>query len=216
MPIPQAAPSFGLGSLFRGYPVLLLREEALEWTNQVFATNDMDNQARILGVIHAFLEAEVEKKTKGTSKSTPHRSVHLADVPAPAKKNRTMDALIGSAIDLSDSGVSTAVVQRNIQHVLSGAKSTHPPTQSAALDVLTFTVSQGLYHPLQCMPILISLETSSEPRVSERALALHTLLHQKHSTLINVRWADFAKDSYDYQRSLTSEVAGEMLEAQAL
>jgi hypothetical protein len=45
--------------------------------------------------------------------------------------------------------LSTAVVQRNIQHILNGAKSQHLPTQSAALDILAFTVTQGLYHPLQ-------------------------------------------------------------------
>jgi cohesin loading factor subunit SCC2 len=41
------------------------------------------------------------------------------------------------------------MVQRHFQHIINGAKSSHYPTQSAALDVLAFTVNQGLYHPLQ-------------------------------------------------------------------
>ena len=45
--------------------------------------------------------------------------------------------------------LSTAVVQRSIAHILSSAKSQHVATQNAALDILTFTVNQGLYHPLQ-------------------------------------------------------------------
>jgi cohesin loading factor subunit SCC2 len=52
-------------------------------------------------------------------------------------------------MDLSESGVSTAIVQQNIHHILDGAKSQHAPTQTAAMDVLAFTVTQGLYHPLQ-------------------------------------------------------------------
>lgn len=89
------------------------------------------------------------------------------------------------------------------------------------MEVLAFTVNQGLYHPLQvssggetradqqCMPILISLETSDDAFVSERALALHATLHSKHSSLVNVRYLDFAKAAYDYQRSLSAEVSGQ-------
>ncbi|EIW73035.1 hypothetical protein TREMEDRAFT_59198 [Tremella mesenterica DSM 1558] len=189
LPIPQTAPSICLGCLFHTYPALVLRDEALDWMNQVFSSPDMDNRARLLGVIHDFLSSEVEKKTAGQG-------------------NKDLTALIGSATDLSESGVSTAVLQRNIEHILSGAKSQHPPTQNSALDVLAFTVNQGLYHPLQCLPILISLETSIEPNVADRALDLHATLHQKHSTLVNVRYLDFAKESYDYQRSMSSEVCG--------
>lgn len=58
------------------------------------------------------------------------------------------------------------------------------------------------------MPILISLETSELANVSDKALALHTHLHHKHATLVNIRHLDFARASYDYQRSITSEVVG--------
>lgn len=58
------------------------------------------------------------------------------------------------------------------------------------------------------MPILISLETSDLDNVSDKAFALHTHLHHKHASLVNIRYLDFAKASYDYQRSITSEVSG--------
>jgi cohesin loading factor subunit SCC2 len=45
--------------------------------------------------------------------------------------------------------VSTAVVQRNIGAILAGSKSAHPALQDSALNVLDFTVRQGLYHPLE-------------------------------------------------------------------
>lgn len=44
--------------------------------------------------------------------------------------------------------------------------------------------------------------------VAERALALHTTIHSKHASLVNVRYLDFAKASYSYQRDLSSEVSG--------
>ncbi|KAK1921174.1 hypothetical protein DB88DRAFT_92041 [Papiliotrema laurentii] len=197
MPIPQMAPSLCLGSLFRAYPVLILREEATDWMDGVFASNDTTTQARLLGVIHDFLLSEADKKAGSRDGKQKKKN-----------EGKDVDALIGNAAELSESGLSTAVVQRNIQHILNGAKSQHLPTQSAALDILAFTVTQGLYHPLQCLPILISLETSENETVAERALDLHRMLHSKHSTLVNVRFLEFAKASYEYQRTLTAEVAG--------
>lgn len=59
------------------------------------------------------------------------------------------------------------------------------------------------------MPILVSLETSDDELVALRALELHQHLHTKHPTLVNVRFIECARASYDYQRSLTAEVSGE-------
>lgn len=60
------------------------------------------------------------------------------------------------------------------------------------------------------MPILISLETHEDPLVSSRALELHATLHRKHSTLVNVRYLDFARASFEYQRGMSSEVSGQL------
>ncbi|CAD6587723.1 MAG: Sister chromatid cohesion protein 2 [Tremellales sp. Tagirdzhanova-0007] len=190
MPMSQVAPTTCLGCVFHAYPALILRNETSEWIGDIFAAKDMDNCARVLGVIHGFLASEVERKTSG------------------ALHKRNMQALIGSAAEISESGISTAVVQRNIQFILNGATSQHFATQVAALDVLSFIVNQGLSHPLQCLPIIISMETCEDPAIADRALSLHYILHGKHSTLINVRFLDFAKGTYGYQKTITSEVSG--------
>ena len=59
------------------------------------------------------------------------------------------------------------------------------------------------------MPILISLETSDNDIVAGRAHALHQHLHTKHPTLVNVRFMECARASFDYQRGLTAEVSGQ-------
>ncbi|KAF7299415.1 Sister chromatid cohesion protein [Mycena indigotica] len=72
----------------------------------------------------------------------------------------------------------------------------------AAVDVLTFTIKQGLAHPLQSFPVIVALETSPNPVLSGRATALHGLLHQKHSSLLNTRHIQSARASFDYQRTI--------------
>ena len=60
------------------------------------------------------------------------------------------------------------------------------------------------------------METCEDPAIADRALSLHYILHAKHSTLVNVRFLDFAKDSYEFQRTITSEVSGESLLGKSL
>ena len=50
------------GSLFKAYPTLILRDEAVAWQESVFAGSDAESQARLLSVIHDFLVAQGEKK----------------------------------------------------------------------------------------------------------------------------------------------------------
>jgi len=47
------------------------------------------------------------------------------------------------------SSVSSAVVQRYLTHILDSALSRNPQVQAVAVEILSFTVKQGLAHPLQ-------------------------------------------------------------------
>jgi cohesin loading factor subunit SCC2 len=76
-----------------------------------------------------------------------------------------MDELVGSTAGFAESGlveyhphcdlhlisssVSSAVVQRYLEHILEATLSPQQAIQSAALEILTFTIKQGLAHPLQ-------------------------------------------------------------------
>ncbi|WVQ82810.1 hypothetical protein IAT38_004942 [Cryptococcus sp. DSM 104549] len=193
MPASQTAPTICLGSLFRTYPYLLQRSDTTQWMTATFRSNDMDSKARLLGVIYEFLASEVEKRSSG-------------EVVA-AKKDVSL--LIGNAKELQDSDYSTTIVQNNIEQIFECARSQHAGTQNAALDVLTFVVNQGLYSPVHTVPILVTLETSDNPAVAERALSLHAALHNKHASLVTVLFLESAKASYEYQRSISAEPPGQ-------
>lgn len=57
--------------------------------------------------------------------------------------------------------VSSAIVQRYLQHILEAALSQNAQIQNAAIDVLTFTIKQGLAHPLQVCALVRSPSRSS-------------------------------------------------------
>ncbi|KAF7296629.1 Sister chromatid cohesion protein [Mycena chlorophos] len=188
-----------LGCLYRAQPTLMTTERSAEIMDDIFQSNDEERRGRLLKMFQEFLMSEAEKhaakqkdtaataaKTKGKATAT--------DV--------NMEELVGNTDGFADSGVSSAVVQRYMAHILDAALSRHPSIQAAATDVLTFTIKQGLAHPLQSFPVIVALETSPNSALSGRASALHGLLHQKHSSLLNTRHLQSARASFDYQRRL--------------
>jgi cohesin loading factor subunit SCC2 len=100
--------------------------------------------------------------------------------------------------------VSSAVVQRYLDHVLEAALSQNASIQSVAIDVLTFTVKQGLAHPLQSFPVIVALETSPIVSISNRAGALHAILQGKHASLLNARYIVSARKSFEYQKKIVA------------
>jgi cohesin loading factor subunit SCC2 len=104
--------------------------------------------------------------------------------------------------------VSSAIVQRYMDPILDAALSQHPQTQSAAVDILSFTIKQGLAHPLQSFPVIVALETSPNTALSARASALHSALNSKHASLLNSRYIISARASFSYQAKLAHARGG--------
>lgn len=57
--------------------------------------------------------------------------------------------------------VSSAIVQRYIEHILTAALSTNTQIQASAVDILSFTVKQGLAHPVQVSLSSLGVGSSS-------------------------------------------------------
>ncbi|WVW81234.1 hypothetical protein I302_103225 [Kwoniella bestiolae CBS 10118] len=203
LPSFQSAATICIGSLFRSYPFLLQREETTEWMLDTFNSQNEDNRAQLLSVIHEFLASEVERRTEKGANTGKGKKGEKVE-----KKELGFEMLRGDAKELQDSDHSTTIVQNNIEQIFDCARSQNSNTQNAALDVLGFVVNQGLYSPVHTVPILVTLETSCDPQISERALSLHQVLHQKHASLVTVLYMESAKASYSYQRSLSSEPSG--------
>lgn len=76
--------------------------------------------------------------------------------------------------------------------------------QRAAAEIIKQVVMQGLAHPLQCVPTLIALETSSDEAIAARAFHLHSHLSSKHGSILAARYLDLAKASFEFQLKQTS------------
>ncbi|KAI0064180.1 hypothetical protein BV25DRAFT_1934347 [Artomyces pyxidatus] len=184
-----------LGFLFRAQPTLMTLESSAVIMDAIFASQEEDGRGRLLKIMQDFLVSEAAKHSLKEKNKTGSKGKQVAvDV--------NMDELVGNTDGFADSGVSSAIVQRYMDPILQAALSQHMQTQAAAVDILSFTIKQGLAHPLQSFPVIVALETSPNVALSARASALHAILHTKHASLLNSRYTVSARASFDYQKTL--------------
>ncbi|KAG2009721.1 proline-rich protein Rad9 [Coprinopsis cinerea AmutBmut pab1-1] len=187
-----------LGFLFRAQPTLMTKEESAAIMDAIFASEEEEGRARLLKIMQDFLISESEKHSAKEKESAKNKNKANTDV--------NMEELVGNTDGFADSGVSSAIVQRYLSHILDAALSQNSQIQMAAIDVLTFTIKQGLAHPLQSFPVIIALETSPHAVLSARAIALHSILNSKHASLLNTRYSISARKSFDYQKKIVDGV----------
>ncbi|OCH92592.1 hypothetical protein OBBRIDRAFT_791042 [Obba rivulosa] len=182
-----------LGFLFRAQPALMTAEPSANIMDTVFASPEEEAHGRLLKILQDFLVSEAAK----------HSAKEKANAKAKITAEKVnMEELVGNTDGFADSGVSSAVVQRYLNPILQAALSSNGQIQAVAVDILTFTIKQGLAHPLQSFPVIIALETSPIASLSSRVSALHSILHTKHASLLNARYVISARTSFDYQKKL--------------
>ncbi|KIY69312.1 hypothetical protein CYLTODRAFT_436196 [Cylindrobasidium torrendii FP15055 ss-10] len=184
-----------LGFIFRAQPTLMTYTDSAAIMDEIFASDDFETRGRLLRIFQDFLASEAAKHAA-------KEKANSANAKKPVEAQINMDELIGNTDGFADSGVGSAVIQRYLEHILQAALSRQQQVQTTAIDILSFTIRQGLAHPLQSFPVVVALETSSTTKTSNRANALHALLQSKHSTLINTRYLQSAKAAFDYQTTL--------------
>ncbi|KAF4617468.1 hypothetical protein D9613_005695 [Agrocybe pediades] len=187
-----------LGFLFRAQPTLMTMERSAMVMDQIFLSQEEEAKGRLLRIIQDFLVSEASKHSAKEKESTKAGKAKASEV--------NMEELVGNTDGFADSGVSSAIVQRYLDHVLDAALSTNVQMQAVAIDVLSFTIKQGLAHPLQSFPVIVALETSPSFTISNRAGALHSILQGKHSSLLNTRYTISARKSFDYQKKICADV----------
>ncbi|KAG2115459.1 hypothetical protein DEU56DRAFT_932992 [Suillus clintonianus] len=182
-----------LGFLFRAQPTLMTLGRSASIMDDIFHSSDLESRGRLLRIMHDFLVSESMKhheEQKGGTKGKQGGVVDMAE-------------LVGNTDGFADSGVSSAVVQRYISSILDAALSQNSQIQNVAVDILSFTIKQGLAHPLQSFPVIVALETSPNAAISSRANALHAILWSKHASLLNARYIISARQSFDYQKKIS-------------
>ena len=142
----------------------------------IFTSPEEEARGRLLKIMQDFLITESTKQSAQEKGQAILRAEYYegAETVAAAHKTKNtptkvnMEELVGNTDGFADSGwdfsfqefvlwlmiismfsVSSAIVQRYLPQILEAAMTRNIQMQAAAVDILGFTVRQGLAHPLQ-------------------------------------------------------------------
>ncbi|KAJ3262175.1 Sister chromatid cohesion protein 2 [Chytriomyces hyalinus] len=183
-----------LGNLFVANPRLMIHQTSQTLMNGVFKVDNIPHKVEVIKIFAEFLKAEQlrmlsEEQTKKASN--------------PAN-NKEMDikVLIGNADEMADAGVSSAVIQMYLNHILDGMMHVDMTLSTTSFDAVCIIIEQGLAHPLLCVPYVVAMQTSPVANIRDRAILVYDNLAEKHQTFIHSRTGECVRKAFDYRLNL--------------
>ncbi|KAK4236927.1 protein rad9 [Achaetomium macrosporum] len=123
---------------------------------------------------------------------------------AKTEKKRELTVIGGTNYD----DVASATTHRFLKEITRIATSTQDDHAFLAVEVLASINRQGLVHPKETGVTFITLETSSNPRISELAFLEHKSLHAKHETVVEREYVKAIQSAFAYQRDIVKDPRG--------
>ncbi|GAB1597401.1 nipped-B-like protein A [Argonauta hians] len=103
--------------------------------------------------------------------------------------------------DMGDlqSGMASTIIQVYLKQVLESFICANFQVRQSALDIIQLVLRQGLVHPVQCVPYLITLGTESDPSVRVRSDQQLQDIDKKYPGFIHMKALQGVKMSYKFQ-----------------
>uniref|UniRef100_A0A1A8PFT7 Nipped-B protein n=1 Tax=Nothobranchius rachovii TaxID=451742 RepID=A0A1A8PFT7_9TELE len=116
-------------------------------------------------------------------------------------KNQAKQEDLKEMGDIS-SGMSSSIMQIYLKQVLESFFHSQSTVRHYSLNVITLTLSQGLIHPVQCVPYLIAIGTDPEPAMKNKADQQLVEIDKKYSGFIHMKAVAGLKMSYQVQQAI--------------
>ncbi|CAI4214846.1 unnamed protein product [Parascedosporium putredinis] len=121
-----------------------------------------------------------------------------------AEKKRELTVMGGTNYD----DVASATTQRFLKELTRISLASQDDHAFLAIEVLGSINRQGLVHPKETGVALITLQTSSNPKIAEIAYQEYKALHEKHETVLEREYAKAVQSAFAYQRDIAKDVRG--------
>ncbi|KAK0139474.1 Nipped-B-like protein [Merluccius polli] len=105
------------------------------------------------------------------------------------------------------SGMSSSIMQLYLKQVLDAFFHTEASVRHFALSGAVLTLSQGLVHPVQCVPYLIAMGTDPDPSMRNKADQQLADIDKKYSGFIHMKAVSGMKMAYQLQQAIAGPEA---------
>ena len=127
---------------------------------------------------------------------------------AGAAKKRQLTVMGGTTHD----DVASATTQRFMGDITRIALSSVSEEAYLAAEILASISRQGLVHPKETGVTMITLETSTMPKMADLAYREHRALHNKYETVLEREYVKAVQTVFPYQRDVIGDVRGATVE----
>ncbi|KAL9615010.1 MAG: hypothetical protein Q9167_000542 [Letrouitia subvulpina] len=123
--------------------------------------------------------------------------------------NGVTNGKLGGSMTASESdGASALIAQRFLKSILRIASSSQNACAMTATEVIASINRQGLVHPKESGPVLVALETSTNPSIAEVAEKAHRDVHQQHESMFEREYMRAIQEAYRYQKDVVGDLLG--------
>ncbi|XP_034752577.1 nipped-B-like protein isoform X2 [Etheostoma cragini] len=177
----------GLGFQFIMHPELMFVQDVKVLYNNTLSdeTSSVNLKIQVLKNLQTYLQEEDSRMQEADREW----------------KNQSKQEDLKEMGDIS-SGMSSSIMQIYLKQVLESFFHSQSTARHFALNVIILTLSQGLVHPVQCVPYLIAMGTDPEPTMKNKADQQLAEIDKKYSGFIHMKAVAGLKMSYQVQQAI--------------
>lgn len=185
-----------VGAICQSWPAQFGREPTRKMFSRVFKEDAPALQHIVLRSFADFFFIHEGKSEKGV--------VPTAEVAAQEDQTR-----LGGSLRASDNDGAAALIAQNfLKNMLKVAQSRQDVYALTAIELIASINRQGLVHPKECAGVLVSLETSTDPKIAKVAFDTHKMIHQQFESMFEREYMRAIQEAFYYQRDVVGDSNG--------
>jgi cohesin loading factor subunit SCC2 len=188
---------YAVGNTCQSWPKNYSATNVSKTLRAVFDEQNPDLERIILLSLKEFLSTEEKRSEEAAAESIARNNTATS-------KNRELTVMGGA----SDGDSAIAASRDYLNEITRISLATQDDHALLALEVLGSINRQGIVHPKELGVTFITLETSSNHRISELAYQEHRRLHEKHETLVEREYVRALHAAFSYQRDIVRDPRG--------
>ncbi|EFX03237.1 sister chromatid cohesion protein [Grosmannia clavigera kw1407] len=202
-----------IGLICQSWPRNFVLKNICTAFQTAFSQHDPSLEVKIMQSLKEFLTKEEQRSetASGSAKAAnggsgeSSKAARTGDGP---DKKRQLTVMGGTNHD----DVASATTQRFLSDITRIALGSVSEEAYLAAEILGSISRQGLVHPKETGVTMITLETSTMPKMAELAFREHRALHNKYETVLEREYIKALLTAYQFQRDVIHDVRGATVE----
>ncbi|ERS96430.1 hypothetical protein HMPREF1624_07340 [Sporothrix schenckii ATCC 58251] len=198
-----------MGLICQSWPRNFVEKNVYTSFHIAFKQQDPSLEVKIMQSLKEFLTKEELRSETGSDPKAQKAAARndvgkSARVGEGAGKKRQLTVMGGTNHD----DVASATTQRFMGDITRIALGSVSEEAYLAAEILASISRQGLVHPKETGVTMITLETSTMPKMAELAYREHRALHNKYETVLEREYVKAVQTVFQYQRDVINDTRG--------